>query len=437
MIFGTAVSGIQCATHQLEVIGNNIANAPTIGFKGSRANFGDIYNLGNYGGSMLAIGQGARLMQVEQMFGQGDIEGTNNSLDLAVSGSGFFTLSQNGARLYTRAGAFGADENGYIINSSKQNLVGYLPTASGTIGSTIGNLQINTAESPPSATTTVSAGVNLQAGAKAPKVDWLGGATPAPDTYDFPLSQNIYDSLGNSHVLSMYFILADSTASAGQPNASTPPGQNNQWYVAFQIDNQNVPANVGTDNTSNLFRANFNPDGSFAGVADTSNNPLPANLIPLSMTLTNGANPLNFNVDLSDCTQFGSSFSTLSNSQNGYTTGRLNNLTIGKDGTILGIYTNGQSVSMGQVLLTNFANPNGLQNVGNTTWSQTADSGQPLTGIPGSGSLGFIQSGALENSNVDLTSELVSLITAQRNFQANAKTITTADAVTQAIINIR
>ncbi|KTD63866.1 flagellar hook protein FlgE [Legionella spiritensis] len=437
MVFGTAISGIQAATKDLEVIGNNIANSATIGFKNSRAEFADIYANGALGGSSAAIGQGVRLSRVQQMFGQGGFTFSNNSLDLAISGGGFFMLRDQGSTVFTRAGAFGVDNDGNIINSSQQRLVGYTADANGNIGTVPVELSINTANISPNATTNVIAGLNLRSDSTPPTVAWAGGATPAQDTYNNVTSSTIYDSLGNSHVLSMYFIHADAAAAGGTPNASSPVGTDNQWYVAFQIDNQNVPANVGPNNPDNLFRANFNADGSFAGVTDTADAALPGNLIPLSMTLSNGANPLNFTVDLSNSTQFGSPFAVQSNVQNGFTTGRLEGLDIDAEGIILGRYTNGQSRAMGQVLLANFANPDGLQNLGETSWAETGASGQPLIGVPNTSSLGLIQSGALEDSNVDLTSELVNLIGAQRNFQANAQTIRTADAVTQTIINIR
>ncbi|CEK11061.1 flagellar hook protein FlgE [Legionella hackeliae] len=437
MVFGTALSGIQAASKDLDVIGNNIANAPTIGFKSSRAEFADVYATGTYGGGGNAVGSGVRLARVQQNFGQGNFTFTNNSLDLAVSGSGFFVLNDQGSRLYTRAGSFGLDNEGFIVNSFNQNLTGLLADASGNITSVSGNLQVNTANISPNATSTVTSGVNLYANATAPTVDWTGGATPAQDTYNNATSTTIYDSLGNSHVLSMYFIHADSTAVLGDPNASTPPGTQNQWYIAFQLDNQNLPANGGPHNTDNLFRVNFNSDGSFNTALDTANNPLANNLIPLSMTLANGADPLNFNVDFSNSTQFGSPFAVQSNVQNGYTTGRLDGLDIDEEGILFGRYTNGQSRVMGQIQLANFANPDGLQSMGNTNWAETSASGQALVSNPGTASLGLIQSGALEESNVDLTGELVNLIGAQRDFQANAQTIRTADAVTQTIINIR
>ncbi|KTD11278.1 flagellar hook protein FlgE [Legionella jamestowniensis] len=436
MVFGTALSGIQAASKDLDVIGNNIANSPTIGFKSSRAEFADVYATGTYGGGGNAVGSGVRLSRVQQNFGQGNFTFTNNSLDLAVSGSGFFVLNDQGSNLYTRAGSFGLNTEGFIVNANGQNLTGLLADANGNITNVSGNLQISTANINPNATTTVASGVNLYSKSTPPTVDWSGGATPAQDTYNNSTSTTIYDSLGNSHVLSMYFIHADASAAAGAPNASTPPGTQNQWYVAFQLDNQNLPAGAGA-NTATLYRVNFNSDGSFNSALDTANNPLPNNLIPLSMALSNGADPLNFNVDFSNSTQFGSPFAVQSNVQNGYTTGRLDGLDIDEEGVLFGRYTNGQSRVMGQIQLANFANPDGLQSMGNTNWAETSASGQALVSNPGTASLGLIQSGALEESNVDLTGELVNLIGAQRNFQANAQTIRTADAVTQTIINIR
>lgn len=431
MSFNAALSGIQASSSDLDVIGNNIANSATIGFKSSRTEFADVFPPGS------TIGGGVRLASVHQSFAPGNINQTNNALDLAIQGSGFFILSNGGERLYTRAGQFHIDNQNYIVNSANQRLTGLLADKSGDITANAGDLRINTANINPMATSNVTSGVNLYSGSKKMAADWSGGTTPAVDTYNNVNSSTIYDSLGNSHVLSMYFIAADAMAPGGSPNASTPPGTENQWYVAFQIDNQDVPPITGSSNTSNLFTANFNSDGSFAGVNDTSGTPIPTNLIPLSLNLQNGSSPLAFNVDLSNSTQFGSPYSIQSIYQNGFATGSLSGLEIDASGVILGSYTNGQTMAMGQIQLANFADPDSLENLGNTSWAQTVGSGQPLISNPGSGSLGFVQSGGLESSNVDLTGELVNLIGAQRNFQANAQTIRTGDAIMQTIINIR
>lgn len=437
MSFNTGLSGINAASKALDVTGNNIANSATVGFKGSRAEFGDIYNYNMYGVSRTAIGSGVNLTRVSQSFATGEIYGTNNALDMAINGSGFFIMNDQGSKAYTRAGQFHIDKNNFIVNTSQQRLTGLMADDNGNITGLSGDLKINTANVKPKASTDIKAGLNLSSSSTPPSTDWVGGPTPVSDTYNNTISATIYDSLGNSHVLSMYFIKADANAPAGTPNASGPAGTQDQYYAAFQIDNQNVPANVGAQNADNLFRVNFNPDGSFAGVQDTTNTGLPNNLIPLSMNLNNGSNPLSFNVDLSDCTQFGSPFNTQSIANDGYTTGSLAGLDIDESGVIFGRYTNGQSKALGQIQLANFADLQGLQNIGNTNWAETAASGQPLVSAAGTGGLGSINSGSLEQSNVNITGELVDLITEQRNFQANAQTIRTNDAVTQTIINIR
>ncbi len=437
MSFNTALSGLQAASSALDVTGNNIANAATVGFKNSRAEFADIYNSNLYGGSSTAIGGGVALSRVSQSFADGDLYATNNVLDLAINGSGFFILDNNGARAYTRAGQFKLDNQNHIVNADNQRLVGLLADNTGKITGVSGDLQVSTANIQPKTTSTVTTGLNLYAGSTPTSVDWAGGATPVSDTYNNTTSSTIYDSLGNSHILSMYFIKADPNAAAGASNAASPPGTENQWYVAFQIDNQNVPANSGTQNTNNLFRVNFNSDGSFANVQDTTGTTITNHLVNLTMNVNNGANPLNFNVDLSGSTQFGSPFAVQSVYNDGYTTGNLVGLDIDNTGIINGRYSNGQSMAMGQIQLANFADIESLQNIGNTSWAETTASGQALVSTADSSGLGTIISGSLEQSNVNITNELVDLITEQRNFQANAQTIRTGDAVTQTIINIR
>jgi flagellar hook protein FlgE len=437
MVFNTALSGIQAASKALDVTGNNIANSATVGFKGSRAEFADVYNYNAYGVSRTAVGGGVSLSRVSQSFATGDIYGTNNALDLAINGSGFFIMNDQGAKSYTRAGQFSLNNQNFIVNDKNQHLTGLLADNNGNITGVSGDLKINTANINPKASTTVTVGLNLYSASTPTAIDWTGGATPVSDTYNNTTSSTVYDSLGNSHVLSMYFIKADPNAVAGAPNAASPPGTQGQWYVAFQIDNQDVPVLGGAQNTNNLYRANFNPDGSFAGVQDTTNTGLPNNLIPLTMNLNNGSNPLSLNVDLSESTQFGSPFAVQSTFNDGYTTGSLAGLDIDVSGVIFGRYTNGQAMAMGQIQLANFADPESLQNVGHTSWAETIGSGQALIGVAGTGGLGSINAGNLEQSNVDITNELVDLITEQRNFQANAQTIRTGDAVTQTIINIR
>lgn len=437
MVFNTALSGIQAASKGLDVLGHNIANSATIGFKSSRAEFQDVYSLGAFGGGQTTAGSGVRLSRIQQNFGQGNIVATGNSLDLAITGPGFLILNDQGTKVYSRAGAFESDSQGFIINSARQRLTGRIADANGAITNTTGDLMINKANINPKASTTLDVGVNVPAKAEVRNQDWVGGAVPGDSTYNEKTSATIYDSLGNSHIMSMYYIKADATAVAGAPNAASPPGTENQWYVAIQIDNQNVPANAGTNNTDNLFRLNYSKDGVFLGAFDTTNTALPNNQIPIAMNFGNGSNPMAISLDLSKSTQFGSPYSEQTILPDGYTTGSLGGLSISSDGILFGNYSNGQSRAMGQIQLADFANPGSLQSLGGTSWAETSDSGQPLVNNPNSGSLGLIKSGNLEESNVDLTTELVGLISAQRTFQANAQTIKTADAITQTIINIR
>lgn len=437
MVFSAALSGIQAASKELDVIGNNVANSATTGFKESRAEFSDVYASSSLGTSSNAVGSGVRLSNVRQAFGQGNISFTSNNLDLAINGTGFFVLNDGGSVSYSRAGSFGIDREGHVVNSDQQRLVGLAADKAGNITGLSTDLKIDANNIAPSSTTNVSTGVNLFANETPPSIDWAGGSAPSVSSYNNVSSSTVYDSLGNSHTLSMYFIRADPTMPAPTDNASSPAGTNNQWYVAFQMDNQNVPANVGTENSQNLFRVNFNNDGSFGSAVDTSNNPLTSNRIPLSFGLTNGANNISLDVDFSNSTQFGSPFAVQSNVQDGFTTGRLDSVAVSSGGILLGRYTNGQSKAMGQLQLANFTNEGGLQPLGASSWAESFDSGQALISSPGTASLGLVQAGALEESNVNLTNELVKLITAQRNFQANAQTIRTADTVTQTIINLR
>ena len=434
MSFNVGLSGLKASSQRLNVTGNNIANSNTIGFKSSRTEFADIYNAN--GGSGTNIGNGVQLAFVRQSFAAGNLNPTGKPLDMGIQGSGFFILSDGGAKVYTRAGAFSLDNQGFITNSSNQKLTGLLADSAGNITAASGDIQINAANIAPKATTAAAIALNLssKSDVKAPTVDWSGGASPAADTFNSRNSSIIYDSLGNSHILNMYFIKADADAAPGTPNA----GAQNQWYVAFQIDNQDVPPITtpppATTNINNLYSIQFNSDGGFTSIADTTGAPLANNLIPMSLNLSNGSDPLNFNVDLSESTQYASVFNELTRKVDGYTTGVLNNLSVDTSGIISGIYSNGQNLKMGQIQIANFAAEEQLQCIGNTCWSETIGSGEALVSAGGSS---LVKSQYLEDSNVDLTSQLVDLISAQQAFQANAKTISTEDQTVQALFNIR
>ncbi|HMN44449.1 MAG TPA: flagellar hook protein FlgE [Povalibacter sp.] len=409
MSFGIALSGLNAAQTDLNVTANNIANSATNGFKQSRSEFAELFAVSPQGVARNQFGNGVKVAAVAQQFTQGNINTTNNSLDLAMSGQGFFVLSDGGATAYTRAGAFQVDNAGYVVNSQNQRLQVYPAGATGTFNtSTTTDLRLVTSESPPQATSSVETVFNLPANATEPTSAPFDPADP--NSYNEARSVTIYDSLGAAHTASLYW---SKTANA------------NEWNMNVYVDGNAVggPQVLQYSNT---------------GVLTTPANgqiPLPA--YDAAAGLATGAAPIQLNFDLSRSTQYGDTFGMTSSTQNGFTTGRLIGIDIDSTGVVQARFTNGRSTSLGQVVIANFSNPQGLQQLGNTNWSETNASGQPLYGQAGGSGYGLIQSGALEASNVDITAQLVNMITAQRNFQANAQMIQTADQVTQTIINIR
>ncbi|MBT8077582.1 MAG: flagellar hook protein FlgE [Gammaproteobacteria bacterium] len=405
MVFAIALSGLNASSADLSVTANNIANVNTNGFKGSRAQFTEVFAVGTQSVSSSASGSGVRLSAVAQQFSQGNIDFTDNALDLAIGGEGFFVLSDNGARSYTRAGAFGVDNLGNVVNAEGLRLQAYPFAGNGLFNTgTPTDLQLATGANPPSATTVADFGLNLPADAPVP-------ANPVfdrndPSSFNHTTSVTIYDSLGAAHTQTVYFI-KDAAA--------------NTWQTQVEIDGTTV---AGTTPIV------FAPDGSLQSPA--------GGLMPLApYTPTTGASDISMSLNFVDTTQFGSSFGVNTLSQDGFTTGRLTGVSVDSEGIVFARFTNGQSTSLGKLALARFINPQGLQQLGDTTWGESFQSGDALLGEAGTASFGSIQSGALEASNVDLTAQLVQMITAQRNFQANAQVISTADTVTQTVINIR
>jgi flagellar hook protein FlgE len=400
MPFAVALSGLNAASSDLNVTANNIANANTVGFKSSRAEFADVFAVGAQ-----EIGNGARLSSVTQEFAQGGIDFTDRALDLALSGEGFFTVSDNGVISYTRVGSFGVDRDGYVVNNQNQRLQVFPRTNAGTFNTgTLTDLRLATADSPPQATTNAEFGINLPADAQPPAIAVFDPNNA--QSFNHSTAISVYDSLGASHTVTAYFV-----------KTATP----NQWDARFYVDG----AALGGPNTMVY---------SDTGLLTT---PASGNFALPAFTPPSGAAPVNIAAGFSQSTQYGSSFGVNSLSQNGFTAGRLSNIDVDTSGVIFARFTNGRSEPLGQVALSNFANVQGLRQLGDTSWGETFTSGDAVRGSAGTGSFGLIQSGALESSNVDLTEQLVNMITAQRNFQANAQMISTADQVTQTIINIR
>lgn len=628
MAFNTGLSGLRASSVDLDVTGNNIANASTVGFKGSKAQFGDLYASGFLSAGSNPIGDGVRVQDVKQSFSQGNISFTDNGLDLAINGDGFFVLNNGGEVRYSRAGQFGIDKDGFVTNNQNMRVQGFVADDDGNLSGIRDDLQVETGNLAPARTTNLRTDVNLDSresvlerrvsvmgpltatdpgfpaetfdityedgsvvpvsitggssaaevadllnsqdglsasattvadsfdeaqlqtaagagdfdfelavggvnvpldltgvtdldslaesinSAQAPTVSavsdasgfriidnrgnnltvsysggtatdygpvtTIGEVTPQADrsitdiastgtgatnldgswdsrtieitnqfnpldqrTYNHATSTTIYDSLGNSHEITQFYVK--------QPSPGDGVGVS-EWSVYLQIDGEYV---ADTDN--NPYLARFDQDGQLASVnGDPNGEILIDDWIPKNADGTpNGADgppaagetittPIPdppttsaFVLDLANTTQYGSQFGVNDQRQNGYATGRLSGLDVSDQGVLFARYTNGQSQSLGQVALASFNNTNGLSPVGETTWVETFESGQPIIGAPDTGTLGSIKASSIEESNVDLSAELVNLIIAQRNYQANAKTIETSDAVTQTIINLR
>lgn len=402
MSFSQGVSGLGVAAANLDVIGNNIANSGTIGFKSAAATFQDIY-----AGSR--IGLGASVSGIVQNFTQGVTQSSSRPLDVAIlSGDGFFRMSStSGEVMYTRNGQFTKDKDGYIVNANGLRLTGYGVNASGGInGGTPSAIQIPTQAMMPNATTGVDAEFNLDSRSTVPTKTPFDATDSATFNYSNAVGP-VYDSLGNPHDLSVYFV-------------KTAAG----WDAHGTYDGTAITAGA-------LSSMTFGPNGNLTA-------PVGGTIVLPAKNFGNGSSPVNITIDLTGTTQVGASNGISKLSQDGYTSGVLTSFSINPDGTITGKYSNEQSKLMGQVVLSSFANPNGLEPKGDNMYAETQASGSALTSTPGEGTKqGSLAAGALEASNVDLTSELVNLIVAQRNYQANAQTVKTQDQIMQTLMNIR
>jgi len=662
MPFNAALSGLQAANNQLRVLANNIANASTVGFKRSRAEFGDVYAVSTFGSSDTNIGTGVSLNTVSQQFTQGIVSAGDSNLDLAINGTGFFVLEDaDGSRSYTRAGQFQVDKDGDLVNGFNQGLLGFLADEQGNISGAQGILSIENTILAPSASTTIDARLNLNSEDEPPMADFVSGFTPTnppeSNTYNYSTQVEVFDTLGNSHIVTSYFVKApaertwqvhvgvdgvDTTPTAATPPAGTPstPGSytagtyaqpftlvfdtsgafvlNNvatpplyygntnptSWSTAdptlgsfdtsttanganltnlaigdlaingepiavstiydtvstknasasaitlastinettalhrvtatpnatfadlgawatgtptagsliindiavfdgvtayattadvvAAINAANIPGVSAADNAGNLeitgsggINLDFTSDGSSPagvtlgnfdiangaylervdggsvtlstsgnqGITLSGNNPgaigfssgtlygigqTSSDVISINFDPASGAlDPQTLEIDYTQSTQYGAEFAIIDLKQDGYSVGRLTSVEVDQTGIITARYGNGQSEQLGQVALARFDSPQNLLPKGDNAWTETFSSGVALLGAPATSSLGLIASKSLEQSNVQLTDELVGLIEAQRNFQANAQTIKTGDAVTQTIINIR
>ncbi|WP_018867334.1 MULTISPECIES: flagellar hook protein FlgE [unclassified Thioalkalivibrio] len=419
MPFNIGLSGLNAAQADLQTTGNNVSNSGTTGFKRSRAEFGDVFAQSFGGISQTAIGSGTRLQAVTQQFSQGRTEFTENGLDLAINGEGFFVLNDQGSTVYSRAGAFQVDRDGYLVNNQGLRLQGYDEAG----GTNLGDLRLQTDTAAPQATENLEALINLRSDAPALSADPDDFDLEDPETYNFSTSLTMYDSLGIARDANLYFV----KTGQNEWNAHVAVRQDDGELVEVQYPDD--PATPGTP--ASALTLDFGPSGQLNGVSPAAEG------LFVPGTSLDGADDLEFDISFDGTTQFGGDFSVNDLNQDGFASGQLTGIDIDQTGVVFARFTNGQSTELGQLALANFPNPQGLEQLGDNNWAETFAAGDVRLDRPGSSNLGSVQAGALEASNVDIAQELVNLITAQRNFQANAQTISTADQVTQTIINIR
>ncbi|MEG5265743.1 flagellar hook protein FlgE [Pseudomonas sp. JDS28PS106] len=439
MSFNIGLSGLYAANKSLDVTGNNIANVATTGFKSSRVEFADQYAQSIRGTSgQTNVGSGVSTAAVAQQFSQGNLTtGTANSLDLAINGNGFFMLSNNGEKLYTRAGAFHTDKEGYVVNSAGMKLQGYNVDANGSVVTgALSDLRVDSSNLEPKATSSITNVANLNSTTALPTVTTFDPNDTK--SYNIKYSTPTYDTQGNAHTLDQYFVKTGTNTwsmyslmdgrSINDPTSETPDVNN----LTFNSSGGLVVTGTGVPTSSANIA--FNTDGTF-----TVSNWTPAVQVGSGTTTSweaNGATGDTIKLNMAGITQTASVSGLISQDQNGYATGQLSAMSVDATGNLFATYTNGKSQVIGQVSLTNFANVQGLAQAGGTNWRETYASGVPVSGTPESGTLGYVTGQALEDSNVDLTMELVNLIKAQSNYQANAKTISTQSTIMQTTIQM-
>ncbi|MEO6276687.1 flagellar hook protein FlgE [Roseateles sp.] len=438
MSFQQGLSGLNAASKNLDVIGNNIANSGTYGAKSSRAEFSDVYAAALNGAGANQIGIGVSLQAVAQQFTQGNISTTENPMDLAINGGGFFQVSDgNNPTRYSRNGQFKVSKDGFIVNNDDLKLMGYPANGAGVIQpGTAQPLQLPTGGIPPAVSSDIEMEFNLDSrlvttapgGGTGTGMDLADSAT-----YNNATSMTVYDAKGQDVAVTFYF----------QKTAPAADGSDS-WNVYATANG--TPFDTDAAGGAIALDAFGNPTTPFTTLTfpPTGGSPtFPTTAINMSVPAGVSArgNPTlaipNIQLDMTGATENGSSFAVTNLTQDGYAPGQLTGIQVANNGIVQARYSNGQSKPAGQVELATFRNPQGLQTMGGNVWIRTVASGDAVVGVPGDGNMGALQSGALEESNVDLTAELVNMVTAQRAYQANAQTIKTQDQVLQTIVNLR
>ena len=423
----SGVSGLNAYGEGLSVVGNNIANMNTVGFKDGTPSFADIVSASLSGGtSNSQVGRGVFVDSVMTDFTQGSFETTSNGLNLAVDGSGMFEVADAaGAINYTRNGTFQLDKNGMLVNPDGLFVQGYQANAAGVLTGQVGNLDLANTAFPPLATANLTLAANLDSSGAVTGPFVLANAA---QTSNFSTGITVYDSLGNSHLINLYF--SKTAANAWSWNA-----------VVSAADSANAVTEVQARGT-----LTFNSSGALTAQSATTylSGGAPATGFNFSggaaanqAVAMNMGTPLPGGTGLNGVTQFAGSSEVLNLTQDGYATGSLESVSVGKDGTISGLFTNGKNRTLGQIALANFDSPEGLSHLGNNLYGATADSGAPIVGAPSTSGMGTILSGSLELSNVDLAQQFTNMIEYQRGFDANSKVITTTDQMLQTLVNIK
>ena len=399
----TAVTGLNSYGNAMSVIGNNIANVGTVGYKSSRASFAELVSVSLAGGSGSdQIGLGVFLNDVQANFAQGSMTTTGNTFDLAIDGNGFYLLRDSaGAEFYSRDGQFKVNNLGQVVNAGGVLLQGYQADTNGNITSTIGNITLTSNAVAPQVTSTAAIRANLDANATVPTAAFN---VTDPTTYNFSTGMSVYDSLGNAQQLRFYFVKS-STA--------------NTWNLYSQVGNA---AAVARTNLA------FNSSGVLTSGGSQA----------MSLVIPGGAaTPQSVTVDFANMSQFGSPSGVIDQTQNGFASGTLDRISVDTNGRVVAQFSNGQTRALAQVILNKFINPDGLVKAGDNMFIESIESGAPLSGAPTTNGLGKVISGAIEQSNVDLGKEFVDMIITQRAFQANSRAITTSDEMLQELVNLK
>ncbi len=449
MGFQQGLSGLNAASKNLDVIGNNVSNASTVGFKSSRAEFSEVYAAALNGAGVNTVGIGTSVAAVAQQFTQGNVTTTENPLDLALNGQGFFQVTDERSPVqYSRNGQFKVDREGFVVNNNGLKLLGYPADGSGVVQPGVSRpLQLPTAGIDPQVTTDIKLEFNLDSRAKTTSpLATTGIVLKDPKTYNNATSMSVYDAKGQEVALTLYF-------QKGEPVADQLTGlvNNNVWHLYATANGK--PLAVDSAGNGIPLDANNNPQTPWTTLIFPANGGAPTQPSAvtnppnglLSMTVPDTVNSVGaptleipgISFDLLSAKENGSNFGVTSVLQDGYAPGQLSGILVEGTGIVTARYSNGQSKPAGQIELANFRSVQGLQPLGGNTWSRTFASGDPVLGVPGQGNFGSLQSGALEDSNTDITLELVNMITAQRVYQANAQTIRTQDQILQTITNLR